>query len=325
MTVHNDWENPTIFGRNKRPAHVPLASYPDADTARAGERLASPNTALLNGEWTFRLFPNPASVPPDFIENDFDLSNWREITVPGNWQLQHTDDNPIYTNIVYPFSPNPPYVPEANPTGCYRTAFGINPDWQSRRVFIVFESVDSAFYIWVNGQQIGYSQDSRLPAEFEITDYLRKDSLNVLAVQVMRYSDGSYLEDQDMWLLSGIQRDVFLYSKPGVGIEDFTVTTTFDADFKDAVMTLDTRITRTNQIGGYRIESMLYDSNGRAMFDMPLSGAISDVTAWWDSRIVTADTRLTTTVTSPEKWTAETPNLYTLVMTLYDAEGQAID
>ncbi len=157
--------------------------------------------------------------------------------MPGNWQLQPRPqyegpddapgarqgykDFPIYTNVVYPFPATPPFVPAENPTGCYRTAFAVDPAWEGRSVFLHFEGVDSAFYVWINGEEAGYSQDSRLPAEFDITRYLRPGE-NTLAVQVMRWSDASYVEDQDMWLLSGIHRDVTLYAKPAVRLEDFS-------------------------------------------------------------------------------------------------------
>ena len=159
--------------------------------------------------------------------------DWANIAVPGNWQLLGFDDKPIYTNTHYPFDPNPPFVPKENPTGCYRQSFKVDPAWLEREVFISFESVDSAFYLWINGQEVGYSQDSRLPAEFNITAYLRAGE-NTLAAQVMRYSDGSYLEDQDFWLLSGIQRDVILYSKPKMHLRDFTVRTLLDDRYEHA-------------------------------------------------------------------------------------------
>jgi beta-galactosidase/evolved beta-galactosidase subunit alpha len=180
-----------------------------------------------------------------FYEKNFDSSGWSEIVVPGNWQLQGYDDKPIYTNVHYPFPPNHPYVPDENPTGCYRRTFTLNSSWLGRNILLLFESVDSAFYLWVNGNPVGYSQDSRLPAEFDITPYVHSGE-NSLAVQVMRYCDGSYLEDQDMWLLSGIQRDVILYAKPKVCLEDFTIRTLLDEQCENAILEIEAFITRVH-------------------------------------------------------------------------------
>ena len=163
MASLRDWENPMVTGRNKLPAHVLMGGFPDAVTALTCDRSSSPFVRSLNGLWKFHLAARPEEVPQDFYREDFDSTGWADINVPGNWQLQGFDDIPIYTNVAYPFSPNPPYVPENNPTGCYRTKFYVDPTWLTRKIRLVFESVDSAFYVWINGQEAGYSQDSRLP------------------------------------------------------------------------------------------------------------------------------------------------------------------
>lgn len=324
MPQMNDWENPTVTGRNKLPAHVPLAAYTSAGQAKTGGRLLSPYYRLLNGAWKFHLASNPEQAPDRFFREDFDASGWAEISVPGNWQLQGFDDKPIYTNVAYPFTPNPPFVPAANPTGCYRSAFTIDPVWAGRDVFLLFESVDSAFYLWVNGKKVGYSQDSRLPAEFDITPYVQAGE-NTLAVQVMRYSDGSYLEDQDMWLLSGIQRDVILYSRPKVCIQDFTVRTRFDERYQDATLSIEAFISKVADRAAYRVEAMLYDRAGQPVFAAPASATVGQDTGY----MVTPETKtacamITQSVACPEKWTAEIPNLYRLVLTLIDPAGQAV-
>lgn len=188
MSHRQDWENQFVTGRNKQPGHVPLGAYADLQTALTCDRLASPYVKSLNGCWKFHLAPSPDQVPAGFFQESFDVSGWKEITVPGNWQLPiHWEsldfcDRPIYTNVVYPFEVNPPFVPEENPTDCYRTMFALEPGWEGRDVFLLFEGVDSAFYLWVNGEEVGYSQDSRLPAEFDITSYLRAGE-NTVAVQ----------------------------------------------------------------------------------------------------------------------------------------------
>ncbi|CAO1943068.1 unnamed protein product [Urochloa humidicola] len=258
------WEDPSFFKWRKREAHVPLRSqdtlegalkywherrnvnYLNADTAvwnddavRSALESAAlwskglPYTKSLSGYWKFLLAPSAESVPEKFHDAHFDDSNWEALPVPSNWQM-HGFDRPIYTNVTYPFPINPPFVSTDNPTGCYRTVFHIPKEWKGRRILLHFEAVDSAFFAWVNGVPIGYSQDSRLPAEFEVTDCCHpcdSDKENVLAVQVMRWSDGSYLEDQDHWWLSGIHRDVLLLSKPQIFITDYFFKATLDENF----------------------------------------------------------------------------------------------
>ena len=325
MTILRDWENPLVIERNRQPAHVPLGAYPDAKLALTCDREASPYVKFLNGTWKFLLVSRPELAPDRFYQENFDISGWSDIPVPGNWQLQGFDDIPMYTNVHYPFPANPPFVPEENPTGCYRTTFTVEPGWKDREIFLLFESVDSAFYIWVNGQEVGYSQDSRLPAEFDITPYVRSGQ-NTLAVQVMRYSDGSYLEDQDFWLLSGIQRDVILYSKPKVCLQDFTVRTLFDDRYENAELWVEAQITRKADMAAYTVEAMLYDMDGKPVFASPVSGEVQDQTSYsYPPSRKTASAILIQPVTQPQKWTAETPYLYRLVLTLKDPSGAAVD
>ncbi len=320
----DDWQNPLVTGINKQPGHVPLGVYISAEQALACDRGASPFHKLLNGTWKFRLSPAPGQVPDRFFDPAFDDAAWASINVPGNWQLQGFDDKPIYTNVAYPFIPNPPYVPEENPTGCYRRSFTIDPGWAGRSIYLSFESVDSAFYLWVNGKEVGYSQDSRLPAEFEITSFVQEGE-NSLAVQVMRYCDGSYLEDQDMWLLSGIQRDVILYSRPKVSLADFTVRTVFDNRYEDATLSFEASIPRVANMAAYRVEAMLYDQASRPVWDQPASAPISESTGFGMAPgSKTAFAMISVPVTGPHPWTAETPYLYRLVLTLMDPEAKPV-
>ena len=224
----NDWENPRCTGRSKELGHVPLVPYADERTALTGDRNASPYFESLNGDWHFKWAPKPASAPGDFFRQEFDVSAWEPVAVPGNWQMQGYG-KPMYTNVQYPFPTGDlPRVPhDDNPVGSYRRDFTIPEGWAGREVFILFEGVDSAFHLWVNGWEVGYSQGSRLPAEFDITPYVRLGE-NTLAVRVYRWSDGSYLEDQDFWRLSGIYRDVYLWSAPPVHVRDFGIRTDLD-------------------------------------------------------------------------------------------------
>ena len=323
MSSISDWENPLITGKNKRPGHVLMSAYPNARLALTCDRNKSPNVQMLNGTWKFHLAACPEEAPVGFHDEDFDVSGWADIAVPGNWQLQGFNDIPIYTNVAYPFPPNPPFVPKENPTGCYRHIFTIDPAWLERKIYMVFESVDSAFYLWVNGQEVGYSQDSRLPAEFDITAFVLSGE-NTLAVQVMRYCDGSYLEDQDMWLLSGIQRDVILYSKPLVSLEDFKVHTELDNRYEDAIFHVEAQITTVPGLSAYSVEAMLYDAEGQPIFAAALSAHFND-RALHQRGIKTGHAVISQRVTNPQKWTAETPYLYRLVLTLRDPQGAAVD
>ena len=195
--------------------------------ALAGNRQESPYYRSLNGQWRFSYVKNPDSVPNSFYRDDHDLDDWDEIEVPGNWTMQGYD-KPIYTNVKMPIPTAPPFVPqEDNPTGLYQRTFNIPEDWHERQIFVSFDGVESAFYLWVNGQKVGYSQGSRLPAEFDLTPYLRPGE-NSMVVMVIRWSDGSYLEDQDHWWMAGIYRDVYLYATPKVHISDVFVHTELD-------------------------------------------------------------------------------------------------
>ena len=326
MAEQRDWENPLITQKNRLHSHVPLGAYPDARMAlAAGDRKTSPFMKCLNGIWKFHLAPNPLQIPEGFFKEGFDFSNWAEITVPGNWQLQGFNDPPIYTNTHYPFPANPPFVPQDNPTGCYLTTFEVNPEWDGRDIILLFESVDAAFYTWVNGQEVGYSQDSRLPAEFNITANIHP-GVNTLAVQVMRYCDGTYLEDQDFWLLSGIQRDVYIYSKPKVCLHDFTVRTLFDDRCQDATLFIEASISRVPDMTSYTIEASLFDADQNPIWNIPLSALVSAQTSFsFPPRQKTACATFTQPIANPHQWTAETPYLYHLVLILKDAQGKEID
>ncbi|NJM16486.1 MAG: hypothetical protein HC896_14885 [Bacteroidales bacterium] len=214
-----DWENPRIFEINKEKAHSYFISYNSEKDAIA-DNLNTLSYKLLNGNWKFNWSDKPADRALKFYEDNYDASQWKTIPVPSNWQM-HGYGYAHYTNITYPFPKNAPFIPHShNPVGQYKTSFNMPKDWLSREVFIHFGAVNSTFYLWVNGQNVGYSQDSKLPAEFNITRYLKQGE-NSLAVEVYQFSDGSYLEDQDFWRLAGIERDVFLHARPKLMVHDF--------------------------------------------------------------------------------------------------------
>ncbi len=314
------WENPRIVEINKQPPHATLAPYPDAERALKCDRTASPWVRCLNGSWAFHLADRPAAAPADFHGPDFDDGDWGAIDVPSDWQMQGYD-HPIYTNVKYPWPAELcPRVPADNPTGCYRTRFTVPDDWDGRQIFLLFEGVESAFHLWVNGQPVGYSQGSRLPAEFDVTPYVRPGE-NALAAKVYRWSDGSWLEDQDHWWLSGIYRDVLLYATPKVHLRDLFVRTDLDEDCRDAVLRVSAAPVAYDDadLSAYRVRAQLYDADGREVFDEPPASEISAA----PQNVPGAE--LSGEVAAPRKWSAEDPYLYTLVITLLDPEGNAVE
>ena len=314
----NDWENPLVVGINKLPAHATGVPYADEQTALQCDPTASSWVRNLNGEWDFALVQNPGAVPEGFWQPAFDIRHWDTIPVPSNWTLQGYD-GPIYTNIQMPIPNTPPFVPQDdNPIGLYRRVFKFPTDWDGRRIILNFGGVESAFYLWVNGHWLGYSQDSRLPAEFDITHVLQPGE-NLIAVQVIRWSDGSFLEDQDHWWMAGIYRDVTLYALPEVHLWDVFAKPVLDADYTDASLTMVAKIGGPPEMAaGYRVEMQLFDADSRPILDDYLSGnVVPDVNEVLKVSLVAK-------VSSPYKWNHEQPYLYTLVVRLRDSAGQPV-
>lgn len=325
-----DWCNPEIVGRNKEPARATLIPFADVETARrayAGliaDRSVSPYLRSLDGDWRFYFTPCPADMLEGFFAPGFDDSAWDMIPVPSNWQMigevaqgRPKYDIPIYTNVTYPFPIDRlPAVPvDDNPTGHYRRSFDVSAEWDGREIFLHFEGVDSACYVWVNGQMVGYSQESRLPAEFNITN-LVKPGRNLLAVQVLRWSDGSYLEDQDFWRMSGIYRSVWLWSAPKVAIRDFFVRTDLDAAYRDATLRVQAQIAnRTPAPAQRRLTLRLFDAEGAAVIDPAAHIAVNVAGGGEISVEVSAP------VVGPRLWSDEDPYLYTCVLALEDEAG----
>src|SRR5215210_906451 len=276
-----DWENPRVFGINKEPAHATFVPYADESSARRGALAYAPGAApapgspfvqSLNGMWKFNWVKEPSARPVDFYKPEFDVSAWKEIRVPSNWEFQGYG-TPIFLNIIYPFKRDAPRVmgeppkdwttyEERNPVGSYRRTFTVPAGWAGRETFLVLRGVNSACYVWVNGQKVGYSEDSRLPAEFDVTKYVRPGE-NVVAVEVYRFSDGSYLEDQDFWRLSGIFRDVELFARAPLHVRDFYARTHLDAQYADARLALNVKV-RNSGAAAERVslEAKLLDAKG---------------------------------------------------------------
>ncbi|KAL8246647.1 hypothetical protein R6Q59_007863 [Mikania micrantha] len=325
------------YERNKVDVLVSKSAVWDDDAVSASIECAKnwakdlPFVKSLSGYWKFFLAQNPTTAPSNFQDAVFQDSAWETIPVPSNWQM-HGFDRPIYTNIIYPFPLDPPHVPDDNPTGCYRTYFQLPKDWEGRRILLHFEAVDSAFHVWINGSHVGYSQDSRLPAEFEITDFCHEcgsDKKNVIAVQVYRWSDGSYLEDQDHWWLSGIHRDVLLLSKPKVFIADYFFTSNLVENFAYADLEVEVILDKSKEGSvntEVKIEATLFDISGDECTDL-LSTDVAHLELHSPPRqpLGFHGHRLTGKLQNPKLWSAEHPNLYTLVITLKDTSGNIVD
>ncbi|WP_299552304.1 glycoside hydrolase family 2 TIM barrel-domain containing protein [Seonamhaeicola sp.] len=322
------WEDPQVSGINRLPSKASSHSFANEKEALENNKRGSSRYKSLNGNWKFSWSPTPLEAPENFETENFDDSKWPAIPVPANWEL-HGYGTAIYTNAIYPFEPvNPPYTPkDDNPTGCYRTTFEMNQDWENSQVTLTFGGVSSAYYVWLNGKLLGYSEDTMLPTHFDATPYL-KSGTNTLAVKVYRWSDGVYLEDQDHWRLSGIQRDVYLTVAPKVQLYDFYVQTDLDDHYKDALLKIRPRIKVFDDINikGYQLEAKLFDKNGESVLNKALSIPLEKVFhEKFEQRGKPDFGLLQTVVSNPKKWSAETPNLYTLVFNVKNADGTILE
>lgn len=341
-----DWENQHVIQRNREPARATAIPFATEAQALAGVREASPFFRSLNGDWRFNWVPHPDQRPRDFFKPDFDDSAWKTFPVPANWELNGYG-TPIYVSAGYAFNIDPPRVmgepksdyttfKERNPVGSYRRTFDLPTDWNGRRTFIHFAGVQSAFYLWVNGERVGYSEGSMEPAEFDLTPYV-KPGRNLVAVEVYRWSDGSYLEDQDTWRVSGIFREVYLYSTAAIRLADFAVRTDLDAAYRDASLQIKPEIAAQPDavIEGWTVRAQLFDAIGAPVLAAPLSQDIVPMLNRDHKAAIMNDRTpqrgpakfawLETKIANPAKWTAETPNLYRLVVSLHDATGATVE
>lgn len=330
-----EWQDKNAFRQGQIDPHalvVPYAQGPGVEQAiRNFDYTKSPYYLDLNGKWDFKWIQGPSNRPVDFYKPDYNTSSWGKINVPGNWETQGYGTK-IYVNERYEFASqhfgfkkNPPYVPvDSNEVGCYRRNFNVPDDWNGRRVVLCIEGVASFYYVWVNGEKLGYNMDSKTAAEWDITDKLVKGS-NTLALEVYRWSAGAYLECQDMWRLSGIERDVYLYSTPKTYVADYQVTSPLDREKYvdgefDLAVTIDglpvapvpvKRNDRQNKSGDMTLKYSLYDANAKVVVSKSVKA---------ESQL-----RIDTLLKGVNPWSAEHPYLYTLVMELKDASGAAIE
>ena len=305
------WEDPSILHRNRLPSHATLIPFASLDTALSGEPGLSPFVRLLNGTWQFLLVPGPYAVPSGFASADFATDGWSTTPVPGNWQMDPANwgiDKPHYTNVNYPHPVDPPFVPTDNPTGLYRRVFTVPAGWTGKRVHLHFDGVNSGFLVWVNGKQVGYSQGAHLPSEFDITDFLVAGD-NLLAVQVFKWCDGSYLEDQDFWRLSGIFRDVTLLARSATHVQDVEVRSTLNDAFDSAELTIRVQVRNASGVAaaGGQLEAVVQSSAGVVIASGSL--AVPPVAPG-----ANATATLTVTVAKPALWTAEDPTCYDLLL-----------
>ncbi|MFJ4682369.1 glycoside hydrolase family 2 TIM barrel-domain containing protein [Streptomyces sp. NPDC088789] len=313
-----------VFRLGTEPPHTTLMPYADVRQALAGDRTRSPYRLSLDGTWKFAYAERPEDRDPDFHRPDLDDRDWDTLPVPATWQT-HGHDVPIYVNITYPWwgangrgeNARPPAAPTRhNPVGQYRRTFTVPRGWSGRRTFLHFEGVKSAHYVWINGELAGYHEDSYTPAEYDITDRLRPGT-NRIAVEVYKYSDGDWLEDQDMIRLSGIFRSVYLYSTPPVRLRDFRLTTPLADGHTSAALsvTASVRDHGGDGAGAYSVETQLYDADGHAVWPRPLRQR-ADVTDGAETTVEAARP-----VPRPRLWSAEEPYLYTAVLRLRDPSG----
>ncbi|WNH10622.1 glycoside hydrolase family 2 TIM barrel-domain containing protein [Thalassobellus suaedae] len=310
----NEWENPSVIDRNKEIGRASFVLYDDEASAITGSPKRSSLYQSLNGTWKFSIVKNPADRPLNFHESNLDDSNWNTIDVPSNWELQGFD-TPIYTNIVYPFPKNPPFIDgDYNPVGSYRTTFEVSDTWKNKEVILHFGSISGYARIFLNGQEIGMTKASKTAAEFDITKYLNEGD-NVLAVQVFRWHDGSYLEDQDFWRLSGIERDVYLQAMPKTTIWDYFAQANLDDTYTNGLFNVDIDLRQfkkkpsKNQV----VSIVLQDANGNAVYS--------------ESKKVDASTsqvNFSATINNIEKWSAESPYLYRYIIKLFDKKNTQV-
>lgn len=340
-----DWDNEQVLHIHAESPRATFIPFATVEQALNEPFTNSPFYRSLNGEWKFNWVPRPELRPTNFFETNFDDASWTNIVVPGNWERSGFGV-PIYLGSGHTFKIDPPSVmgepptnwtafAQRNPVGSYRKSFNLPPGWSDCRVFIHFDGVDSAFYLWVNGRKVGFSKDSRTPTEFELTDYLQPGA-NQFAVEVYRWSDGSYLEDQDMWRMSGIFRPVYIYSTAAARIRDFTVRTELDADYRDATLQIKPALSAKNvSLTNWTVCAQLFDGDKNPVFTNELRHDAAEIlNPDFNAKIL--DERmpqrgepkfawLEAKIKNPAKWTAETPNLYTLVLTLNDEHGNVVE
>lgn len=302
-----EWERPEVFGIGKEPARATFFAYESVAAAERGAMAKSANYLSLDGTWRFAHSMTPESRPTDFHRDDYDVSKWKTIKVPAMMQAEGYGQ-PLFNNIDYPHGMNQPFIPhEMNEVGSYRREFAMPVHWAGQEVFLHIGAAGAAYYVWVNGQRVGYSEDSKLPAEFNVTPHLRP-GVNNVSIEIYRWADGSYLEDQDFWRVSGIERSVYLYATPKTRLRDFEVKAGLDGTFRNGTFVLNAEMAGAPQ--AVRLKATVRDG-GRTVLTRETVG---------DARTLT----LAGEIANVKPWTAETPSLYTLLIEAYGADGKLL-
>ncbi len=309
------WEMPELTSFNKLPPRATFISYPTRQLARKGGRENSPWHLDLNGQWDFSYQPSPQAAS-EFITRKTSAEEWAKIPVPSSWQMQGYDKN-HYTNTWMPFRLEPPQVPDDNPTGIFRRTLEVPAAWKGQRIVIHFGGANSLLYVFLNGRFIGLSKDSHLPAEFDLTDVVSWDGPNELIAVVVKWSDGSLVEDQDQWWMSGLQRGVYLHTTPKVFLGDFFVQAGLDDDYRDGTFKVDLFTGQGKELSAVSYQVELFDANGKAVFAKPLKGELSGKDWWWEQKL-----ELKARIRAPKQWSAEIPNLYTVVIGMKGPSGE---
>lgn len=316
LLAQNPWENPSLIDIGKEKAHADFVLYADKSSAVTKKPQASPFYQSLNGTWKFVYADRISDAPSNYFETNLDDSKWNDLPVPSNWERKGFG-TAIYTNIVYPFPKNPPFIGGDNPVGTYRKAFTVPENWSDREILLHFGSITGYARIYVNGKFVGMTKVSKSPAEFNISQFLQKGK-NTLAVQVYRWHDGSYLEDQDFFRISGIERDVFLTALPKTSLWDFFIKGDLDAKYTDGLLSADVSLRKFKgsnvEAGSVNVE--LLDKTGKTVWSQLQKVAKSTDTL--------QNVSFKTTIKNPLKWSAEYPNLYTCVISVNDAQGKSL-
>jgi beta-galactosidase len=314
----NTWELPQLPGLNKLPPRATFYHFPPSLDGLNYQRESSPWFLPLNGTWDFIILPRPEVADEEIIRS----AAWKPIQVPGNWTMQGFG-SPHYTNVVMPFPNLPPNVPGENPTGVYHRTFQLPEDWLGRRVVIHFGGCEGALYVFLNDQPVGISKDARTPAEFDVTAMVNYAGINELFVLVVKWSDASFLEDQDHWWQAGLQREVFLYTTSSPHIQDLFVIGDLSDDYRDGILHLKIKISMTGeQINKCELEVSLYDPNKQLLFNKQLSSHYDPMAnEWLAAKSPSNELNFDHEVEQVLPWTAETPNLYTILLTLKSPDG----
>jgi len=320
------WQSPECVSLNRLPARANLFNFSDEKSARKIGKEFSPWLKKLNGNWKFNYTTSPEKLEKDCVDPATDDNNWDNIVVPGCFNMQGYD-KPHYTNVQMPWENLPPNVPEENPTGIYRRSFKLDSNWSERRTILHFDGVESVFWVYVNGQEVGYAKDTRTSTEFDISSFLT-DGENQLTVIVVKWSDASFIEDQDHWWMAGIYRDVYIHSLPQNSISDLFATASLDNDYKNGLLNLKLHSNFTDSNEDWKYHCQLYDANEKTVLDEPVkTNVLGSPHTFYPCSTDPHRTKgeVTIDIPSPQKWSAEAPHLYTLTVALVDPNGKVVD